>query len=364
MRTTLLKRFFGLIFCASIIICYSNRAIAQGGIEKFVESGVENANNLIGGYVSPFMEGFGTGLGSGWTNTAKTHQTLGFDLQVTVSAAYIPDDDLFYTPAASAELSYAPNSPQPSPTVFGPDGQENQPVYEYTVTEEINGQTVTFSDTFSGPEGLGLKENLNMQAVPVPMAQIGIGIVKNTDLKVRYAPPVSFDNDQGELKLIGFAVMHDIKQHIPGIKLAPIDLSVLVGFTDFSVEYSLVEATTNATSGQISTADGRAVYDINNWIVQGLVSKKFSILTLYGGIGYNFIKSEFGLKGTYTVEDSDTNGELFTRDFVDPINITNNSSGPRVTAGMRLKLAIVTLHADYTVQKYNTLTVGFGFAVR
>ena len=35
-----------------------------------------------------------------------------------------------------------------------------------------------------------------------------------------------------------------------------------------------------------------------------------------------------------------------------------------MTAGMRLKLAIFTLHADYTVQKYDVLTVGFGFSVR
>jgi hypothetical protein len=35
-----------------------------------------------------------------------------------------------------------------------------------------------------------------------------------------------------------------------------------------------------------------------------------------------------------------------------------------MTAGFRLKLAILTLHTDYTLQKYSCLTVGLGFAVR
>ena len=48
----------------------------------------------------------------------------------------------------------------------------------------------------------------------------------------------------------------------------------------------------------------------------------------------------------------------------DPVKFDVGSSGPRFTAGMRLKLAVITFHADYTIQKYKALSVGFGINVR
>ncbi|MEL7003540.1 MAG: DUF6588 family protein, partial [Bacteroidota bacterium] len=58
----------------------------------------------------------------------------------------------------------------------------------------------------------------------------------------------------------------------------------------------------------------------------------------------------------------DDSGESIN--YSDPVNIEVSAGGPRITAGMRLKLAIFTLHADYTLQEYNTLSVGFGFNFR
>ncbi|MFZ6000938.1 MAG: DUF6588 family protein [Bacteroidota bacterium] len=36
----------------------------------------------------------------------------------------------------------------------------------------------------------------------------------------------------------------------------------------------------------------------------------------------------------------------------------------RASAGLRLKLAVFTFHGDYTLQKYSTITAGFGISVR
>jgi hypothetical protein len=61
--------------------------------------------------------------------------------------------------------------------------------------------------------------------------------------------------------------------------------------------------------------------------------------------------------------DVDNNGTYDAKE-IDPIDMKYSASGPRVGAGFRLKLAVFTLHADYTLQKYNALTVGFGINVR
>ncbi len=340
-----------------IVFCLiTNVSRAQDGIDAFLESGIEDANILAQGYMEPFLGSFSSGLTGGWYNTAKAHKSAGFDLTVTANAVYIPSDQYFYK-AEFNNLTYDPSGPLSSPTIFGPEGGNTQPTYNYTVTEA--GQTYTGS--FQGPEGIGLKDNFPIQAMPVPMAQLGIGIIKNTDVKIRWTPKIDIGNN-GDFKLIGFAIMHDVKQHIPGIKDLPFDLSALVGFTDISINYDVAEeSAATGTPDEVTTNNGKGVVDMNAWTIQGIISKKFSVLTVYGSVGYNIIKSELGLKGDYEIVDSATST---TRNYSDPLLITYKQSGPRMTAGFRLKLAILTLHADYTLQKYNTLSVGVGFAVR
>lgn len=335
---------------------------AQNDLDVLLEAGLDDANILVEGYIAPVMNGLGAGLSNGWYNTAKAHKTAGFDLTVTVNAAFIPDDDLFYSPQFF-NTQYAPGSPTQSPTVAGPDDPGSIPTYEYSFEE--NGQT--FTGTFQGPEGAAFKDNIGLQAIPVPMAQLGIGIIKNTDIKIRWTPTIDIGND-GEFKLLGFAIMHDIKQHIPGMKNLPFDLSFLAGFTDISLEYDLAIEGSSAGVGEVRTNNGVGQFDVNAWTFQGVISKKFSVLTLYGGLGYNIIKSNIGLNGNYEIlsdiADPLTGQPIVERVLVNPIGLDFNQNGARLTAGFRLKLAILTLHTDYTFQKYNTLSAGVGFSIR
>lgn len=324
----------------------------QDDIDQLFESSLDDANTLMKAYTNPFMTGFGAGLGSGWYNTAKAHKTLGFDLGFTAGLAYVPDEDLFYNVSSLPlnNTSVAIDNPfgDRAPTIFGPD---EEPRFEYTYTDDNTGQTIT--EQFNGPPGTGLEDEIGFAAAPIIIPQLGIGIVKNTDLKIRWLPEIDLGDD-GKFKLFGIGIMHDIKQHIPGIKLAPFDLSVLVAFTDVTTTVDLSD------SSDPSTANQSGLFDVNTWTFQALASKKFSILTLYGGVGFNRVRSELKLLGDYTVNDDAGNETTVT----DPINLDFSSGGARFTAGMRLKLAIVTLHADYTFQEYNVLSVGFGFAVR
>lgn len=320
---------------------------AQDDFDRFLEAGLVDANILIEGYVSPALKGFGTGLGNGWYNTAATHKTGGIDLTVTVNAAYVPDDDLFYSPALTNGRIVGGNQ---APTIFGP--ADNLPSYEYTYEE--NGET--FTGTFDAPEGLDLEDEIGSNLVPVPMAQLGIGIIKNTDIKIRWTPEIEIDDD-ATFKLIGFGITHDIKQHIPGIKLLPFDLALFAGYTSISTD---VTFETGTGGSGVNTTNGLGIFDVNTLTVQALISKKFSVITFYGGLGFNSVSSKLALEGDYVV--SDDSGESIN--YSDPVNIEVSAGGPRITAGMRLKLAIFTLHADYTLQEYNTLSVGFGFNFR
>jgi hypothetical protein len=211
----------------------------------------------------------------------------------------------------------------------------------------------TVNQQFDAPPGIDVEDFGGY--VPVPMLQLGLGIVKNTDLKFRFVPTQKSEEEGYEIGLFGVGIMHDFKQWIPGLKQVPIDLSVFVGYTKLTTDFDLSD------SDQSFTTDGAASYNVSALTYQVLISKKLSVITFYAGLGFNRVSSEMKMTGTYNIE-TDTPGDPLV--LIDPIDQNFDSSGPRGTLGMRLKLAIVTLHADYTIQDYNTISVGFGFSVR
>lgn len=346
---------FSALLIGALLLLIGNSAKAQGDLDfsEFLKAGSEDANTILGNYISPFAKGFGYGMTGGWYNTAKTHKSLGFDLTATVSLAKAPTKDLFYNFVGS-DVSGSPyNNLQLNtggsaelPTIFGGDTPE-------TLSTSFTEGGKTVNQQFDAPPGIDVEDFGGY--VPVPMLQLGLGIVKNTDLKFRFVPTQKSEEDGYEISLFGIGIMHDFKQWIPGLKQVPIDLSVFVGYTKLTTDFDLSD------SDQNFTTDGAASYNVSALTYQVLVSKKLSVVTFYAGLGFNSVSSDMKMTGTYNIE-TDIPGDPLV--LTDPINQTFDSSGARATLGMRLKLAIVTLHADYTVQQYNTLSVGFGFSVR
>lgn len=326
-------------------LAFSLSVYAQGDFEDILKGSLKDANYLAEGYMGPLMRGFGAGFNHGWYNTAQNHKTLGFDLTFTGTMMYFPADDDLYTVDNNQLneiklVSYDGQTISPTgsgkvPTVFGP---EKSPTYEF----------VADGSTFQGPEGTDLKDAIKIaDALPVPMYQLGLGLPKNFDLKIRFAPTVTMTDFK--FNLIGFGVMHDIKQYIPGIKVLPFDLALFAGYTMIKAEQKI-----DASVGQ----NQRAEIKFGSGTFQALISKKISVLTFYGGLGYDFSSSNLDMLGTYDLDDDGT------AEATDPVMLDFSTSGFRATAGMRLKLAIFTFHGDYTLGQYNALNVGFGFSVR
>lgn len=332
-------------FCA-VFIPVSGHLMAQD-IEDLLNGSKEDANYLMKGYASPFLKAVGAGFNQGWYNTAKPHKTLGFDLTISVAAISIPEADRFFTVDNSKlntiylatdhrGVSVDENTGKGKvPTLFG--SESTQSTYDF--------KSPTPSAPFDGVGGFDVNK-LPMNRLPAPVVNLGIGLPKGFDLKVRFATSGSL-SDEIDFSLWGIGVMHDIKQYIPGVKNLPIDLSGFVGYTHMSV------------SAELDDPSHTGEFEVNATTIQGVVSKKIAVLTLYGGLGYNFSKSSLKTLGSYDLDD-----DASTPDVKDPVDIAAKLNGPRMTAGMRLKLAIFTFHGDYTFQQYSTLTVGFGFSVR
>lgn len=331
----------------------------ESDIAGFLEAGPD-ASKLFEAYLTPIIKGASYGMAGGWYNTAKPHKTLGFDLGVTMSLAFVPTSENFFDPSKLGlqNTTYVGGKPMSDPgtdpasydpsvrpsTIFGPKSKT-----QYTST--VDGQNYTFG----GPEGFDMKKEIGFAGVPVPMAQLGIGIVKNTDIKVRFVPKTEVEGNS--ISVFGLGIMHDIKQHVPGIKMLPFDLSALVAYSTITGSSDL--SNNNNNSGPVSD-NGELNYKFNSWVLQALISKKISVLTGYAGIGYSIVNTKFDVTGDYELYSDGAE----TRNVTDPIDIDFKNNSLRLTVGMRLKLGPVFLNGDYTIQKYNTLTVGFGFAVR
>ncbi|HEY5689936.1 MAG TPA: DUF6588 family protein [Cyclobacteriaceae bacterium] len=336
-----MKRIFTLLII--VLTVGSFQAYAQDDIDALLEGGVADGEKLIGAYITPMMNSLSLGMNQGWYNTAKPHKLAGFDLTATVSLMYIPDSDLLFDAGGLQLTSLVQVNSSGNqinfgdvPTIFGSDTPST-----FSPSSTVSGPLATTVDDFE-ITGIDLKSEIKRNALPVPMAQFGFGLPKGTELKFRLIPKVDLGNDS-QFNMFGIGVMHDVKQYIPGLKNLPFDLSALVGYTKMKLDITQ------------SNPDQKGLFEVNSTTIQGVVSKKLSVVTFYGGLGYNIAKSRLTLLGTY-----DTGLTTTT----DPIDLSFAASGMRLTTGIRLKLAVFAFSADYTIQKYKALTVGFGINVR
>ncbi len=344
-----------LLFAATLLVLINNTVNAQDEFDVLLEGGVEDTEKYLGNYIEPVLKGASIGLTNGWYNTAKPHKLMGFDITVSANLAFIPAKDLVFRFANSDYSNLQLESGAQSadlPTAVGPKTTEN---IEILIVDN-NGNPTGTSLSTEALSGIDLENEVGHNFVPLPIANFGIGLPKNTDVKLRVAPTIKAKDFEG--KIFGIGVMHDIKQWIPGIKESSFHLAGFVGYTKISAKYDL-------TSSQFNngTNDQESNYSVSAFTIQGIISKdliaaKLFEFTVYGSAGFNKVGSGIDIKGTYELDES-------VNTVVDPIDLSFDSSGPRLGAGFRMKmLAFLTIHADYTIQSFNTLTAGVGINIR
>jgi len=336
---------------------FSVKAQSQSDLSAFLQAQQQDAGKLIAAYTTPAIRTVSYGMTNGWYHTGKAHGKLGVDLGVTFSAVMVPTSDNHFNATAIglSPSTHINSATGLAPTIFGPK-EATSYTSTYSYKDPSSGVVTPVAVNFNGPEGLDLKKSIGTSAVPVPMIQLGIGLIMNTDLKVRYLPEQKIGATK--VSMLGFGLLHDIKQHIPGVKLAPFDLSVLAAYNSVNGNTSLVNS--SPTPSRPTSPDGKATYKLNSWVAQVIVSKKFSVVTLYAGLGYGSVTTKFNETGHYSF----TTATPPINNLSIPVNINFNNTGVKATVGMRLKLGPIYLNGDYTLQKYNALTVGLGVSVR
>lgn len=319
-------------------------SFAQIDLESVLEGGPGDAQAYLRGYLSPFATGFGNGLSGGWYSTAKAHKFLGIDIAIIANAAIVPTEGETFTfnnaDFTNIKLDNSSLSSAELPTAFGSQALGDRPLLEFS---DSNGNTISTSSL----PGVGLKEALpiNANVVPSPMVQLGVGLFKNTDLKVRFVPKQT--GDGYEVSSAGFGLMHDIKQWIPFVKRLPFDVSVFAGFNNLKSKFFF--DTTNNPSQAVELNTRTATYQL-------LASKKLLMFTLFGGIGTTSYDTDVNLLGTYTTS-QDVN-------YTDPVSLNYTGSSVRANLGLSIKLLFLKISAEYAKQEYDVFTATVGISIR
>lgn len=312
-----------------LLVCFSLFVSAQ----NITVSNTSDATNFLGAYFSPFAESIGAGLNKGWYNTAKPHKLAGFDVSLSLNLITISDELSTFDVNSIENFSSTSSS---TPSIFG-SGEGATINYQ---NGNVNGQFVM-------PD-----QNFEINSIPIPTLNVGLGLLKGTEINVRYIPNFEYDIDfvsKGSVELYGAGIKHDILQWLPLNKFLPFDLSIQGAFSQFY------------TSFEVETQSVRHVIDldIQASTINLIFSKKFAMITAYGSVGQNFVKSKLNTNINFSL------GSTSTLNFDFPLEVNMpNTSEMQASAGVRLQFAIFTIYANQTFSSYPSTSVGIGISFR
>ncbi|OUR91457.1 hypothetical protein A9Q87_10895 [Flavobacteriales bacterium 34_180_T64] len=341
-----------------VSICFVTQVSQAQELETILLA-ADDASKLTENYLNPAMLGLMYGMNGGWYTTAKTHKKFGFDLTISFHASFVPDEDQMFDFIANDYMFLSlPNGETSLPTVMSENDSET--VVDVSIP---NGDGTFRVASFDMPGGI--TEDLPVNAVPTPMVQLGFGLPFKTDVKLRIVPKLNFD-DSVEANLFGLGLQHDLMQHFGPLEKLPLNVSVLVAFTNMKVAYNIDDE--DATD-DVAVTNGQAEFKMDTWTVQAVASLDFKIVSFYGSLGYNNGKTTAKMKGDYTitydVEDGGGNNlGTVSETITDPLSLDFEANGMRATIGTRLNLGFFKIFADYTLQEYNTASAGIAFSFR
>ena len=344
------------LFCISLV------SYSQFKDVDFLRSAPADGAKYISAYLSPWANAFGSGLNGGWYNTAKPHKFGGFDITTNFSVGMVPTSaETFDVSKIGLSSAISVTGTGLASTIAGPKTSNTQ--------MSFNQSGVTLA-SFGTPKGSAFKY------IPVPMAQIGLGLPFGTELKFRFIPKISIQD--GNVSLWGVGLMHSLVQYLPGSKLLPFDVSLFGGYTKLqsNIPMSLqpdATVTQNFTSPYSSVFPKQNLnFNVSALNVSLIASLNLPVITLYGGLGYCKTQTEIKIQGDFPTPvlvaaptphvEYNNSGVKKGTDF--PNIDIKNYSGLRANIGLRIKLAVITIHADYTKAQYNVYSAGLGFSFR
>lgn len=342
------KKIVSMFICIMIFYSYIYKINSQ----TLDQSVVNFTQDLARAYVTPLLSGYSADMNSGWIQRIPEAKKFSFNISVGMvfMGSFLNNAETHFSKSANliltpSEADFLTQSYSGDVKQFLMDQLTNNQVpvnvYGATIVGDANDQ-VTFdvlplSFNYNGqqidlpqtPIPLGFGGIVSNQTLFTMLApQISIGTFYGTELTFRIIPHFFFANN-GLKKSLAYGVGF---QHNPFVwfkKKPKFDISIGAFYQHLNIE-------------DVLTTDDFHVglYAGKTW------GKRFLSFSLFGGVSYE--NSNVNL--TYIFN---TGNSQLPVSFNIPTQ--NNIFG---TLGLGLKLAIVSLNADFNLSKYSAITVG------
>ena len=384
---------------AAALFSLSHTTIAQLEINNFIRGGVKDANTLLNAYMSPFGKSTGANLNAGWINTAAVLKPGRFELKLVGNAAYVPVAERTYSLDA---LGFnTPTTRQVNDQTFTETWQ-----YKFTRAPTIFGsaenpeairKVTTYQNPTSGneekavvaelpvPDGLGVPIN------PLaPAMQLSVGVPLATEVMIRFLPATEIASDEVALHyggLWGLGAKHDVKQWIPGLRNMPFSLSIAAAYSTTRASMDLATIRPEVPQGEAFADSTRAKtgyrgpsvedtdysgqgarFHMQAWNVNALISREFTLISVYGGLRYAHSTTSVNLTGTYGFAGEpyynpenpfDPNNRKFTLvNLEDPIKSKTTHAQVGLAGGFRFAMGFLALSGEVTLSRFATASLG------
>jgi hypothetical protein len=374
------------------ILIQAPQTKAQDDALAILAGGTDDANKLLDSYLSPMGQGFSMALGQNWFNTANSLKTLRFNVQAGVTMIQIPDQLKYFDPATLqlTTLKAVEGNPNAVPTIAG-DRSALSPkwVVMGSIQDSLSPGGVR---SIEYPALGNIFQGLGLSMTFAPYVQANIGLVKNTELSIRYAPTLDLSTLgngiipenilSGKINFWGVGLKHELLQWIPVVKVLPFSLSLYANHSRMSYELDTrIEpsafAVYNVAPGiQVTNRiiSGSADFSKQQLFMEGratglgmVLSKKILAFTPYASIGLQNSTFSLAAKGNYAVRSgltpSPNNPVNLTEEWTslnNPLDIQIDSEQQlRIGLGLRFKLVLISLHAEaFTLGDFKGYSAG------
>jgi hypothetical protein len=379
--------------------CNMTKVRAQDAALAVLSGGREDANRLVGAYVGPLGRGFSQALGQNWFNTANSLKLLRFNVQAGATMLTLPETDRTFDANALGLQNIRPLGGQADrvPTIAG---ERNAASPSWVVFGTLADSTAPGGLRSVALDTLpDLLKGLGMRNVFAPYIQANIGLIKNTELNIRYAPVLDLstvggnlvpDNLlRGEIRFWGAGIKHELLQWIPVLKRFPLSMSIYANHSrmsyalDTRVDGPSASDYPRTLPGNLVLADyrinGSEDFSKQRLFMEGratglglILSKKILMVTGFASLGMQESTFRLVAEGNYPVRSGltpDPNNPLrFTEEWTSlnkPLDIETKSNRTlRMGVGVRAKILMIAVHAEaFTLGEYKGycggLSVGF-----
>lgn len=254
---------------ALLLVCTTTPLFAQIDTKKLLEDySLQLFEENATGFMSPLVIVTNVGANHGFYHSARVDREdrLSFELSVQSMTAWVRDDQrsftarvplddrtgddfqllLFKDMLRGAVRAGEMKADLHSATVFGTDGEFFRIPKEYI---KRNYPFIPESVLDGLPDSLSLTNGINRDVVYAAVPQLQIGTFKNTDMIVRYIPPVVFDTAVGKFSFYGVALRHGVTNWFDdgSYDVVPFDAAVQVSY-----QHSTIDNTVGDTRARLA----------------------------------------------------------------------------------------------------------------